>query len=326
MGHGYGRPQSDAIDTRAHEAELAGRCIRAQSPEEGKCLRRRVHDGILVSPGRGLFARKDYWDSLPPSEQTLHVMRSISDLHGTWVFRQAAAGVAHGLEVPLTYPDELLSTKRHERGGGLIIRRRDSMPTRTAIASGVCCTSLDRTLFDCLSELEFPRALAVADSYLRNQGLQVDSLREELRRSFHGLRRGAESLERALGIARWADPSSENGGESYARAVMLSLGFAAPQLQVVIPDILDADHAYRADFCWFGSDGGLILGELDGLAKYYRTDMTSGRPIAEVMSRERLRESRISLLGARVIRFSFRDVLDTDRFRLLLTRAGVPRR
>lgn len=329
MGRGYGKSQSEAIEAHAREAELNGRCLRPCDPEEGTLLRRRVRGGTFVSPRRGLFSRTTYWESLAPSERILHVMRSVSDARESWGFRQAPAAIAHGLEVPLVDADMLrvnVMRTRPSGSGGVLVRQDPSHPLEFVMASEARVTTLDRTLLDCLSELDFPRALAVADSYVRSRHVQLEDLRRELRGLPARGRREREALERALSVAKWANPLSENGGESYARATILSLGFAAPQLQAVFPDPLRPGRVFRVDFCWAAADGGLILGELDGLEKYYKPEMTEGRPVAEVMSRERIRESKLNLLGAKVVRFTFSDVLHPEVLLRLLACAGVPRR
>lgn len=329
MARGYGKSQSASIEAHARSAERRGRCLRPEDPAEGALLRQRVRGGTFVSPRRGLFARTRYWESLTPADRVLHVMRSVSDSTGSWGFRQAPAAIAHGLEVPLLDADVLnvrASRTRPSGTGGVLVRQDPSHPLEFVMANEARVTTIARTLLDCLSELDFPRALSIADSYLRSRQVQLDDLRSELL-ALHVRGRGErEALDRALGVAKWANPLSENGGESYARATMLSLGFAAPQLQATFPDPLRPGHVFRVDFCWAAADGGLILGELDGLEKYYEPEMTGGRPVAEVMSRERIRESKLNLLGAKVVRFTFSDVLHTEGFRTLLTCAGVPRR
>ena len=53
--------------------------------------------------------------------------------------------------------------------------------------------------------------------------------------------------------------------------------------------------------------------------------MTSGRSVVDVMADERLRESRMSISGAKVMRFSFADVRNQLFFVHLLETFGVPR-
>lgn len=69
----------------------------------------------------------------------------------------------------------------------------------------------------------------------------------------------------------------------------------------------------------------MIIGELDGSEKYFDARMTGAGGSAEALLRERRRESRLTITGSPIVRFSFGDVLDTARFSRLLDSFGVPR-
>jgi len=185
-----------------------------------------------------------------------------------------------------------------------------------------------------------PFALAVTDSYARQKSLTPDDLVAEFARVGCGL----HGIHRAQDVARLTDPRAEDGGESVARGTMIELGFASPELQVPFSDPFDSQRTYRVDFYWGKGENGLpIIGELDGLGKYTIADGTTpeaGPGIAPAaphtaseplhtalrnLSQERLRESRLTLGGAAVMRFDFATVLDKPRFETLLTAFGVPR-
>lgn len=106
---------------------------------------------------------------------------------------------------------------------------------------------------------------------------------------------------------------------------MIMLGFAVPDLQVECRDPMNPSKVIRVDFYWVLDDGTIIIGELDGRQKYIDPTMTKGKNLIEVLTDERLRESRLSVFGARIVRFSYSDVLDTAYFARLLERYGVPR-
>ena len=53
--------------------------------------------------------------------------------------------------------------------------------------------------------------------------------------------------------------------------------------------------------------------------------MRHGLPMEAVLRNERTRESRLSLTGARIMRFTFADVLNRARFVHMLETFGVPR-
>ena len=107
-------------------------------------------------------------------------------------------------------------------------------------------------------------------------------------------------------------------------AVMIEQGFMIPELQVKIGDPLDPSGSYYVDFRWRLSSGD-VIGELDGKDKYVLPEMTGGRETIDVVIDERHRESRLTVPGSKVMRFSFRDVLDEGRFVSLLELYGIPR-
>lgn len=49
----------------------------------------------------GMFARKSTWDRLNPAERYLAVVRTLSDIHPTWIFCSYSAACLYGLEVSL---------------------------------------------------------------------------------------------------------------------------------------------------------------------------------------------------------------------------------
>lgn len=181
-------------------------------------------------------------------------------------------------------------------------------------------TSLLETTCELLCSLSFREGVAVADSALR-KGLFA---RDELIKALDQGRRGRRGARTAMRAARFSDARSESGGESVSRAVMHELGFAPPELQVEFTDPLSGSR-YRVDFLWRLADGGLIAGELDGFEKYLGLAEASGKGTVGAFIEERHREARLTAHGMRVVRFTYRDVLDRSRFAELLDLYGVPR-
>lgn len=174
-------------------------------------------------------------------------------------------------------------------------------------------------MFDCLRSNSFRHGLAIADSALRVSGDDVEQFLEEFGR-FHKCHAGHW---RACEIMRLADARAENGGESIARAVMIEQGFMMPDLQVEVPNPVDPTKKFRVDFYW-QLESGNIYGELDGHDKYIDPAMTNGRSTVQVLTAERLRESRISGTGAKIMRFSYNEAVNTPYFCNLLNGFGVP--
>lgn len=231
--------------------------------------------------------------------------------------------MAHGLSVSYAMMGTVeiaVSSGSGSRGPGRVTRRYVTGDA-SVTAAGVPVTSLGRTAFDCMRSLDFRRGLAVADSCLRVSGRP----REWLVDLVAGMRGGCHGVGQARVTAAHADPLSENGGESIARAAMWELGFATPRLQVSVLDPVDPGRVHRVDYCWVDSRGRLVYGELDGGEKYENPEMTRGEGPVEVMRRERRRESRITAGRTGVVRFSLEEVGDAAFFSALLDAFGVPR-
>ena len=171
--------------------------------------------------------------------------------------------------------------------------------------------------------MPFSDALVVADSALRRAGISRERLKANMLRRFGSM----TGIQRVCAIVDLADGRSENGGESYARGQMISLGFAIPDLQRTVPDPIEGGEGYRADYAWDLPDGTTVYGELDGHDKYYDINMTGGKTTEDVLLDERRREARLTLTdkSVRVVRFSLAETRDLAFFNRLLSAYGIPR-
>ena len=313
---------SAKLEQLTEEAEKSSRCIVGTTPRDAARLRRAVAAGKLISTFPRLYVRETYWTNLKRRERSLHILRGLQFLHPNWVFAGLSAALAHGLSVTcsmLTPVCVATSYRAHERNQKGIIRvtvEKDE----PVVVNDLQATSLERTLFDCLRMLDFPHGLAVADSALRMAGQTCDWLIAQM----ESMPRGCKGWSHALATAVWADPRAESGGESIARSRMLLLGYELPDLQVEVLNKIEGGF-YYGDFGWKRPNGSLLIGELDGRAKYTDLEMTGGKTMAEVMADERLRESRVSAAGATIMRFSFKDMMLDEQFRRILDTYGVPR-
>lgn len=101
-------------------------------------------------------------------------------------------------------------------------------------------------------------------------------------------------------------------------------GFAVPQLQVSFADSLTGKQ-FRVDFLWRTTDGRIIVGELDGTAKYVDPKMTDRRSIQETVQAEREREQALFRAGVtEIVRLTFDDAVQQKPLIAKLRRAGVP--
>lgn len=296
--------------------------LRATTRSELRRYERQVVAKRMVAPMRGMFVDAAEWAVLSPKDQVSRVVTILAELHEDWVFCLFSAAAVYGLEIAKehVWPIHRCSlAKTRLSKNGLTMTHHMKDVTVTSVG-GVAVTPPLQTVIDCLCVLDFGRALAIADSAMRVLGLSREDMSAEL------LSRGpCAGCKIARDAIAYANPLSMNGGESVARAAMIEQGFMIPQLQVPLTDPLNEGAVFYVDFFWDFGDQGSVAGELDGRDKYVLSSMTGGRDVADVMRDERLRESRISARGVRVVRFSYRDVMDRERFTRMLELYGIPR-
>lgn len=316
------RPASKEVEDLLDRAERTGSLATYANKAQAQCFYRRVESGEAISPLPKLFTRTRTWQSLDAKERMQSMMNGFSAINPGTVFAGPSAAIAHGLPVSHRRLRRLCVSqglKAHSRNNARIERIIvDGDESETE--GGYLVTSLARTAFDCLRDFDFRDGLAIADAVLRKTGWARSRLVEEL--SEFGPRRG---VQHAIETACHADARSESGGESIARAVMIETGYQVPELQVEFAHPLEPGKVFRADFCWKLGDGIVVVGELDGREKYRSSEMTGGRDVVDVLADERLRETFINATGARVMRFSYKNVLDVPYFMRLLDLFGVPR-
>lgn len=313
-------------------AAEAGSCyvVSADDPDGiRRALSRRVAAGQVVSPARGLFADAQTWDGLKTGEKTLCLARGLQELHPDWVFCGPTAAVAYGVDVSHDLLDRVhLAVTPDARGSNQrLLRRHAVLPADPAsrdieVVGGLRVTAPGQTVSDCLRWADFAHGLGVVDSAIR---IGVVG-REELERYLEALPPHSRMRGHALRTLAWADPRSENGGESIARARMLLLGYVCPELQVEVPRVVEKGKPYRADYCWVRADGLVILGELDGDGKYVEEELMGGRDIDEVLSDENIRGSRFTLYDVSLMRFRFGATGKPSTFAAILDEYGVPKR
>lgn len=309
-------------------AEYRGACCAPLTQSDKSAFQRRTHhNSEVISPFPGLFCRAAFWNHLGwPREQALATIRGLAQLHPAWTFSHSSAAVVHGLQVSGTSP-KVIHVASHIKGNAPFGIQKHALTSSDAAEcvciGGVRATSLWRTVFDCLRSMPAEEALVVADSALRKTGRDAIWLVNMLRAKY----RNHSGLAHAISIARFADGRSENGGESHVRAMIIKLGYETPELQAVFPDPVDATHSYRTDFTWWGGfDTPLVIGELDGYCKTEDDRCLQGRSPSHVLADERRRESRITAVGAPIMRFSFSEARNAALFERLLDAFSVPKR
>ncbi|TPF94377.1 CTP synthase [Bifidobacterium sp. UTBIF-78] len=198
----------------------------------------------------------------------------------------------------------------------------DLVPTDiapTSITDMVPITSPARTLVDCGRTYPFAQVLPMFDSALRN-GLVTP---QQILEVCDGIHSECGGIMRLL---HYANPLSENGGESFCRAMIIESGFATPQLQHTFTDMDSSWAQYRVDFVWHTEDGRVIVLEYDGKAKYTNPSMTHHQSVRSVVHGEREREDALKRAGVTtIIRADYEEVVGRTPLVRKLIDARVPR-
>lgn len=259
--------KSREVDSLLDQAERARSCLVAGSASLRKALETRLRGGLLVSPAPRLFARAQYWGDLTSTQRHRHVLLGLGRLHPSWVACGISAAVAHELQVPYRLLDgktHVTGCDKHAKTWGEIRVHKASREIEPVMVGGIPVTSVPQTALDCARLVDARGGLAIADSALRACGMAREELVDYV--EAHG--RGLRGITLAREVASMADARSANGGESIARRVMHELGYVLPELQVCFADPMDPQRRYYADFVWPHAEGGLVIGELDGVEKY----------------------------------------------------------
>lgn len=304
------------------EAEARGTCLVVEDPALRALLNRRAAAGSIVRPERSLFARPEYWRALKPDARTLHIVRGMQKLHPDMVFCHETAGLVWGL--PISYPrlatvHVATTQEQRRRATGRIARH--IVGDDVEVVDGISVTPLARTAFDCLRTSSFTEGLPIADRALALSG----SNRSSMHAAFRGFGAHCQGINRAVGIMSYADPRSESWLESAARALMITQGFALPDLQVELPRPDDPERSYRVDFLWKLANGGEVIGEADGIRKYDDDARALGRTAIQALAAEQHREAELTLYGAPILRIAPEDIQNPQLFVDKLVRYGIPR-
>lgn len=302
-------------------AECAGMPLVPGNISVRNALRLRAEAGLVLEPLHGMFVRTTHWNGLPRQTQILYLMRGLQKKHPNWIFSHQSAAVAHGLPVARWH----LSEVHIVLPPGAHARRSPGCTFHISTCEAPCVTMriqvtpIEQTVLDCACTLPFRDGLAIADAAARFY--HIDAARMLAYAVEHG--GGKRGIRHARMVFTSADGRAESWGESVARALMIELGFEVPQLQVDIelPEHLGGPR--RVDFLWTLPDGSSIIGEFDGKEKYAMGSGGDGGSL-DVLLEERQRESRLTVLRAAIVRFTFEDLKDPLGFTALLDSFGVP--
>lgn len=271
----------------------------------------------------GIFASRQYWESLDPHEQIRHLTRTLAALHPRWIFAGTTAAVMLGLDCSYRRLRPICIVAHpgvHCRDSANLTYIAMAHP-ETVDVDGVRVTGLLRTLFDCAAKQPLRYALGPLDSALRNGMVSPDVLRGYPGSVKYSRQRA--QVQRAFDMA---DGRSENGGESEARAVLSDLGYPPHDLQVTFPCLDDSRRSHRVDMLWRRTDGSMLAGEFDGVRKYADPSMTNRRTIRQVVDDERSRQRCLERQGVDTLRMYYDDLDQPWQLRQRLEQLRVPHR
>lgn len=272
------------IGTRAQLVAVVGRREVDTALEAGRV--------VVLARGRYALAHAD------------RAVRAAHALGGVLSYESAA--LSHGWPV-LLVPDEphvTLPVKRKvsaERRRGVVLHRADLHPDDLSGAA----TSQERTLVDCLRNLPFRQALAVADSVLR-------AGRSPAWMSAAAMNLRGRGAARARRVAQEATPLAANPFESGLRAVALDVEGLRVRPQVRL--WAGATYLGRPD---------LVDSELGIVAEADSFEWHGGRA---ALARDARRYNLLTVHGWMVLRFTWEDVMFDPEGVGETLRAAVERR
>ena len=318
------------IKQQVRQAHQARQCYTPRSNTERVTVRRMAESCELVTPHRGMYAEPEYWSMLNHISKVQHIGSTLCREKPGTIIAGISAAAVWGLDhsaylhksgvITIAKPYGNPNRATHSQ------LRRIYLPARhmnhVTMHNNTQVTDPTRTLFDCGRTEAFHDAFPVFESAIRQNSVDSTAFLDYCSQAYVGRNRHLPAfvMSKARGL-------SENGGESFALAVIFELGFPWPEQQVeftcIGPD--GARKVRRVDFAWYLPDGRIVVGELDGQQKYVDPSMTGGRSIAAIVEDERERSQMLYRCGvSAVVRFTFDDVVRRAPLERKLREAGVP--
>ncbi|MFJ4073998.1 hypothetical protein [Curtobacterium sp. NPDC089991] len=298
---------------------------------ERRALQRRVHRGSLASIRPGVLVDPSLVQGLRSEDRLLLLVRATVPSVGLpRAFSHSSAATVHRLPFTAAAPDrvEVVDPRLTRPDTTALARVRPghaiddsggrwagTPPTVPIEIDGAPVTSLVRTLVDLSATAPLDQAVPMIDQALRERRVLPEMLRDEL--SSHE-RKGSEKAGVAIGMG---SALSGSPAESVCRVRFRQIGAPEPVQQYEFRRT--GGGTAVVDF-WFPDQGVVV--EVDGRAKYEDPTMLEGRSTAEAHWQEKRREDFVrSFPEVRfVIRLSWADLMQPDRVRAALRRAGVP--
>ncbi len=293
---------NDVVLTRDLRTEL-------HHPSEIAALAR---SGQLSQLRRGGWSRRPVEDAEVRHRQLIEA--TVPQITTDAVLSHASAGLLHGLPLLASRLDQVHWTRTRHNGGRshrqIHVYAAPLGPPEITAIDGLPVTSLARTVVDLARHLPLAEGVMAADAAVRS-GLDRQLLTELIdaapRRPGNG---------RARRVVAFADGRSESAGESWSRVQFHAVGLPPSHLQYEVFDD-NGELAGRTDFCW---EDERVLGEFDGLVKYEKL-LRPGERASDVVVREKVREDRLRELDWILIRWTWRELSQSELLRSRLRRA-----
>lgn len=213
-----------AVDILITKAEATQQCAYGTTKAHRSALARRVQARELKRVFPNMYAASEYWDSLQPDERIRHIARTLHNRHPDWVFAGVTAAAIHDFEHQWHLHAgtiTLATTSRGPNASSAKVKRIFTSSSTPEYANGLPVTSKARTVVDCGLSVDFRFALPIIDSALRNGVAITDILNV-----CSTMRRDCTPIFRLL---HYANPASENGGESLGRGTIIAGGLLSPR-------------------------------------------------------------------------------------------------
>lgn len=318
---------SAALDTLAALAGHNGLILASDAARVGlhRELRHEFDRKTVIRLRRGVYMLTAEWDALGPDGRHLrriHAHAAISEAPA--VYSHFSAAALWGLPIVGSWPTEIHLATSAAAGGrsrGGVIRHPQEHGVDVVEREGLRVTSVAATAVALARVLRFGQAVAVMDKAIHEpRDGHALATREALDREFAQLGGRAPGRAAAARALEFASPLSGSAGESLSRAGIFLLGFLLPELQT---PHWDRDGLIGfTDFFWRGIG---TVGEFDGYGKYLRDEFTHGRPTAEIVIAEKIREDRLRALGLGVFRWDWPVATSLPALGDVLARNGIPR-
>lgn len=292
-------------------------CLKAQTQGEQRALAYLCKKGLLISPFPTYYITQEHWDILTHFERIRYIANTYAYTHQNCIFTGLTAAdfyqIDHMYSSHHNIPINVLSRTNTTKKLNKPVQRFFCADPRFQTIQGLRIAPIERTIIDCCNCLPLREALPIIDSAVR-QGVSI----ADLQHYCNTLHRDCSQTLRAL---RYANPKSENGGESFCRGTFIEAGLEIPSIQVTFKIY---NMSFRVDFAWYSASGRIIAGELDGEEKYVNPTMTQGKSISAIVQDERERENLLSKCGiSNIFRFTFQDALQRQPLINKALQAGV---